>query len=274
MGYWGWRPLLICVVVSVWVSGCNIVTDASPGVSPSLTPQVTLTVRQLATVTVPPTPASSASLPTVSRPPGTQSTPSGHAASRPNFAVRPPDCYPNPTGGLLCLGKLTNPFNYPLEGVVLRAEAIQADGSIFVSREIAVEQTIIPAGGSAPYSILFDNQTNVTSVVATVTQMEAAHPAQDPTAQIDIRNESGRMVDGRYVVAATLYNLGETTLQSLRVFVTLEDAAGRLVGYRVTQISDDLAAGTSLPLRIELVPQGESTVSRHTLYIEAHERDD
>jgi LysM repeat protein len=47
MGYWGWRPLAICVFISVWVAACNIVSDAAPGASPTPSPHVTLTVRRI-----------------------------------------------------------------------------------------------------------------------------------------------------------------------------------------------------------------------------------
>jgi LysM repeat protein len=44
MGFWGWRPLVMGVFISVWVVGCNVVAETSTSVSPSAYPQVTLTV--------------------------------------------------------------------------------------------------------------------------------------------------------------------------------------------------------------------------------------
>lgn len=44
MGHWGWRPLLICIFISVWVAGCNLVNEGSPDTPPSPYPHVTLTV--------------------------------------------------------------------------------------------------------------------------------------------------------------------------------------------------------------------------------------
>ncbi|MFO7322656.1 MAG: FxLYD domain-containing protein [Chloroflexota bacterium] len=51
MGFWGWRPLVIAVFISVWVTGCNIVSDSAPRLSPTPSPQVTLTARRIATAT-------------------------------------------------------------------------------------------------------------------------------------------------------------------------------------------------------------------------------
>src|SRR5690606_38178469 len=49
--------LAIAVFFSVWVVGCNIVSDASPRTSPTPSPRVTLTVRRIATATASPSPA-------------------------------------------------------------------------------------------------------------------------------------------------------------------------------------------------------------------------
>lgn len=46
MGYWGWRPLVWAVFVSVWVSGCRITSEAAVTLPASATPAITLTVRQ------------------------------------------------------------------------------------------------------------------------------------------------------------------------------------------------------------------------------------
>ncbi len=46
MGYWGWRPLISAVFISVWVVGCTIsATEIAPTVFPTETPPITLTVR-------------------------------------------------------------------------------------------------------------------------------------------------------------------------------------------------------------------------------------
>lgn len=75
MGFWGWRPLVIAVFFSVWVVGCNIVSDASPRTSPTPSPRVTLTVRRLATATASPSPRA------IVRPTRPAATPEPPAAS-------------------------------------------------------------------------------------------------------------------------------------------------------------------------------------------------
>lgn len=45
MSYWGWRPLIFALFISVWVAGCSLTTESAPTLSPTFTPQITLTVR-------------------------------------------------------------------------------------------------------------------------------------------------------------------------------------------------------------------------------------
>lgn len=45
MGHWGWRPLISALFISVWVTGCSITSDAALTLSPTMLPQVTLTLR-------------------------------------------------------------------------------------------------------------------------------------------------------------------------------------------------------------------------------------
>lgn len=45
MGHWGWRPLVVSTFMSVWVTGCNLLSDSAAATQPpSPYPPVTLTV--------------------------------------------------------------------------------------------------------------------------------------------------------------------------------------------------------------------------------------
>lgn len=45
MGHWGWRPLVVSTFLSVWVAGCNLLSDSAASTQiPSPYPLVTLTV--------------------------------------------------------------------------------------------------------------------------------------------------------------------------------------------------------------------------------------
>lgn len=75
MGFWGWRPLVMGVFISVWVVGCNVVAETSTGVSPSAYPQVTLTVGRFAPPGSAPFESPPGRTPTRALPTGTPSVP-------------------------------------------------------------------------------------------------------------------------------------------------------------------------------------------------------
>ncbi|HYO87456.1 MAG TPA: LysM peptidoglycan-binding domain-containing protein [Candidatus Limnocylindrales bacterium] len=60
MGHWGWRPLVVSTFLSVWVAGCNLLSDSAAATQPpSPYPPVTLTVGRTtgATRAGPPAPS-------------------------------------------------------------------------------------------------------------------------------------------------------------------------------------------------------------------------
>jgi LysM repeat protein len=45
VGYWGWRPLIFALFISVWIVGCSITADTAPTISSTESPRITLTLR-------------------------------------------------------------------------------------------------------------------------------------------------------------------------------------------------------------------------------------
>lgn len=282
MGYWGWRPLIICLFISVWVVGCNIITDASPSVSPTPSPRVTLTVRRPMTPTPTATPAFIVAL--VSPTAVLEESSSGELAltantaqmfpsptyTLPSLVLAPPTCYETPAESLICLGRLDNTLDYPLERVVVRVQLVRADGTPLASGEADIEQAVILAGASAPYRALFNS--NLSPVSGVIASLQRADPARAVSARfvtLTVQEDEGAWVDGRYVVSATLFNSSPYDAEKPRIIVMLEDDAGRVVGYRVVQAAARLTAGGLLPVHIELVPQAGARVSAYRLYAEA-----
>jgi LysM repeat protein len=56
MGYWGWRPLVMLVFISVWITGCSINNQTAATIPPTQYPLVTLTVLLRASPTASATP--------------------------------------------------------------------------------------------------------------------------------------------------------------------------------------------------------------------------
>ena len=295
MGYWGWRPLVVCAFISVWVVGCNIVTESAPSLSPTPSPRVTLTVRQIAppTGTASPSPVGDVALrfgvdvnsleaanprldPGALQPgqtlvippaPGGTSTPT---ATPPALTLAPPTCYETPVDGILCLGAVDNSLDHAIEQVQLLVQIVRADGGVIADQTVDVEQALIPAGQFAPYRAVFDASPRDFSRARA--QLQRADPAPVPDTRfvpVSVENQSGHEENGRFVITASLHNQGIQAAQAIRLVATLRDAAGRVIGYRVMRAADSLAAGESIPMRVEIVPQIADAQPTYTLYVEA-----
>jgi LysM repeat protein len=325
VGYWGWRPLIFALCISVLIVGCSITTDSAPTQSPTDLPRVTLTLRL---------PSSSTPITTPTRPiittlqpsptPEASSTPfiqvaqSGDTllgiaiqygvdlnalreangnldprslqigqqliipdASNPSIAaqatptplalpVDPPTCYETPTLSLLCLGQVANTLDHPVERAVVTIQLYRADGAVLLEKTTSVEQTIIPAGQSAPYRVLFPTGWQGYGGIAVVLRSAASAQGVDERfiAPV-IENELGVLENDHYIVSATLRNADLQSAEALRIIVTLFGESQQVVGYRVMQLESPLQAGASLPIRVAVAPQVASEVLTHTLYVEA-----
>lgn len=143
MGYWGWRPLAFTVFVCVWVAGCNLVSDASPGTaSPTAYPHITLTVGR----PMPPSPrATSAPARIV-----TAEAPTSAPATEPPSPSAAPVTYVIQTGDTL----LDIALRYEISLEALRAANASADLSLLqpgqvlvipVSVEVSTEPVVQPS---------------------------------------------------------------------------------------------------------------------------------
>jgi LysM repeat protein len=309
MGHWGWRPLVFGLFISAWVVGCNIVTDnTAPSAAPSISPLVTLTVGRLPTARVSAAPTRAAPSP---QPPREASSPTpqeyvvqpgdtlaGVAAqfsisvtalqnANPNAAtltpgqtllipappaltVYAPTCYETRFDSLLCLGRVENPLDTPVENVAVEVRLLHADESVAMSQRATIEQVSIPAGSFAPYQATFRaGEGDFSRADAHLIGAISGDPERFVMLVIeDVQGEAG---DGRVIVRAVIYNPGAQNAELLRVFVTLLDNPGQVIGYRVVPFEDGviLDAGANLPLEIELTPQVIDVTPEYVLYVEA-----
>lgn len=139
MGYWGWRPLLWAVCISVWVSGCSVASEAALTLPPTVTPPVTLTLRLRETATPP--------LPPRPTPTATPTPPPAVAAAALVYTVRPGDT-------LLGIA-----FDFGLD-----VGALQAANAGVDARSLQVGQRLIippptPAAAPLPLPLLLEPPT-------------------------------------------------------------------------------------------------------------------
>lgn len=315
MGFWGWRPLLIAVFMSVWVAGCNIVSDAAPRTSPTPSPRVTLTLRRIATATASPSPralvrptvlAATPEPPAASATPvthtiadgdtlggialrfgisvdalreandnldpralqpgqalvipvaagGTQARPPTATATPPDMALPDPACYETPAGALLCLGLVENRLETPLEQIEVLVQVYNEAGVVLRESELEVEQALLAPGESAPYRAYFDlDYDTAAGVSATLRRADAAANADARFLPIEVEDVAFVLESGRTMVSATLHNRTTEPAENVRIAVTLSDDANRVVGYRLSSVTDYLPAQDSIDIRLAIVTQ-------------------
>src|SRR5829696_2743503 len=145
--------------------------------------------------------------------------------------VQAPTCYETTPGNLLCLGRVDNPLDFPVESVTVEVSLVQADGTIALRRS-TVEQMLIPAGSFAPYQASFSvGSSDFDSVHA---QMVSAVEAADAeNVVLLIQDIEGQILDGRVIISAVITNPETGKVELLRAFITLLDGESRVIGYRV-----------------------------------------
>lgn len=324
MGYWGCRPLIFCLFISVLIVGCTPSHETLPSTTPTEYPLITLQVRRIAsstpparivlvqTPTLPPPPPATPVI-YIAQPgdtllniadrfgvqlaaleaanhqlnpqhlqigqeliiPNPENTGDGlpilRSPTPPPLALAAPTCYETRTNPLLCLGAVHNTLSYDLERVIVRVQLYDLNGILLDNQDTVIEQSLIPAGETAPYRVVFSHE-NVEAVyaVAYLLRADAAAQSRERFLWLRVKDEALNQQAGQVVVSATLYNPGPQPVAALRMVVTLSDAAGDVVGYRVLQSAIGLTAGEERLVQIPVMLYGNSSTPSHTLYIEAH----
>ncbi|MCC6802123.1 MAG: LysM peptidoglycan-binding domain-containing protein [Anaerolineae bacterium] len=188
----------------------------------------------------------------------------------PPLLVYPPTCYETRPNNLLCLGRVDNLLDYPVESVAIEVRLVGVDGAVFLSGSTLVEQASIPSGSFAPYQATFEAESG-TIASADASLISSTRGEEDRFVSLQIEEVTGELRDGRILVSASVYNAGPRDAEILRVFVTLLDGAQRVIGYRVVTFDETvmLGAGARLPLNVEVTPQVLEATPEYALYVEA-----
>ncbi|NDJ60874.1 MAG: LysM peptidoglycan-binding domain-containing protein [Chloroflexi bacterium] len=314
MGSWGWRPLVMGLVLSASTLGCAVENGAAPDRLPTITPQLTLTTArptpiapaaaEIAVLRPSPDYASpsplvyavqpSDSAVTIARqfgiaplalqtanpgldpfsPGALINIPAPTRAAPPltdNLIVQPPTCYDTRSNQILCLGRVENPLAVDVERVAVQVRLLRPDGDSAMSQQTAIEQTIIPAGESAPYRVIFAAPwTAFAGIEVSLHSAEVSNWLDKRYVTLTIEEEQGRLLADRFVVTGRLYNPGPEPVEMLRAVVTLRNSADEVLGYRVILLNETiLPVEGRWPVRVEILPQASDPAPRYTLYVES-----
>lgn len=315
MSYWGWRPLIFALFISVWVAGCSLTAESAPTLAPTFTPQITLTIRyrELSTPTITPQIPLTATLqarvtaentiPYTIRPGDTLlgialdfgvdtealQAANGHIDPRnlqvgqqiiipqgdapPTVAtsiplqIIQPVCYETATDSIVCMGQIYNTQKYSVQRVDVRVQLLRADGLILAERDTVIDQSMIPPGGSAPYSARFKAEWQDYTTTASLRRADITPEIH--FVPLVIEDEIIQQTDGRYTVSATLYNPSSYVTAPPRLVLTLLDDSGQVVGYRAIGTNSGLDPDARQLIQIEAISQVRNVKLTHMLYAEA-----
>lgn len=165
-----------------------------------------------------------------------------------SILTSPPDCFRQAQRGLICIGQAVNTGLQAVENLRLR---LRVGGS---TQTISPEQRVIPAGSFAPYRAIFPDATDER---ATVTLLGLRESSATPP-RLTVLAETGgyipqRIGYGLYQYEATL-RADDDYRQPWQAIITLFSGSQQVVGYRVLEQHEALAAGETVTLRASITP--------------------
>jgi hypothetical protein len=244
MGHWGWRPLVISTLVSVWVAGCNLISEsASSTQPPTQYPQVTLTVGRIASPRASPPLTPAATL--------IASLPSSESAF--NVAVSSFTCYPAQLNSTVCLGHLTNMGDTSLGRVQLHALLYTAPQSPPTVERISVDQDVIFPNEIAPFRATF--RVNFAAYSGSDVRVSELPPLD--VAYLPLTVDSSRLTydadTAHAYVTAQVINSYDHAVTVHRAVITLLTPEQDVIGYQVLSPVDvRLNSGDSYTLTTSL----------------------
>lgn len=227
MGFWGWRPLMIAVFISVWVVGCAALPDPATDTAPTPTRPITLTVGRIG-------------------PPGSSTTPAARVNSAtPTSSAIPTETHtptPTATPQLYIVSEgdtlldIAIRFDIPLAD--LRAANSASDLSL-----LQIGQTLIipPAAPELP-----PDTTTTDSAVPVLAPTPTPVPLTiNPPTCYDTRAET-------ILCLGEIANPYEETVERVALRVQVIDAAGAILEETITALDQVwLPAGSDAPYRAQ-----------------------
>jgi LysM repeat protein len=183
--------------------------------------------------------------------------------------------FQTPVGSVWVLGEVFNPTDQPVENVQVRVALLNATGQELARDTPFVALDTVPAGGRAPFSVLFSSPPNgVIDFQAYVVRADQAYNFSSRYAELKVTDVQTRSVGSQYGVSGKVNNTGASNAAGAYVVITLYDAQGRVTGFRLFTLPDDqLAAGGTATFDVVVSPDPSApTVVNSSVVAQARTR--
>jgi LysM repeat protein len=164
--------------------------------------------------------------------------------------------YQTPVGNVWVLGEVSNPTDQPVENVQVRVALLDAAGQEVVVRTPFVVVDAIPAGGRAPFGVLFGEvPAPIADFQAYVIRADQSYNYAARYAQLQTSDVGTAPEGSQQRVSGRVSNTGTSNAVDANVVVTLYDAQGRVTGFRQFPLPDDqLVAGGAVTFDVLVSP--------------------
>lgn len=249
---------LILLTIMLLV-GCNSVRVPTPTPSFTNLPSVTLTTVSIPTFTPFYTPSPEA----IPRRLTPQAVSHSTYFPPPDLELEPPTCYELPEENWVCLGRVYNATSMALADITI---SIQIGTQV---KTTLLEQKSLQPNEYAPYRVGFSGLNTNEPPFARLVYAQRQTSAPSP---LIIEDEVGLYIEseqgyGRYEYVASVFNTSGQAIVHPRMVIMLLDDVGRLVGYRIIEISPSLAGKSRTRVETSLVPLVVAPHFRHSVTV-------
>ena len=167
--------------------------------------------------------------------------------------------YQTPVGGIQCLGTVLNTSDTPVTNLQLQVVLVSPDGTPLAEQTALAAADYLPPGERAPFAVLFpDPPDGVAEARAQLLRGEPIGPVTEIFTPLAVLEPQGNISGPQYRVTGQVSNQAGVLVDSVRIVVTVFDAEGRVLGYRLEALADEmsLAAGESYAFEVLVTPQG------------------
>ncbi len=245
----GWLLLFMCSAVLLMIGwyllqrSTREVEYSVPLMTPVYAAAPIWTPQPLYTVVPPPIVPTSASTDIVGIP-------------KSSLILEKPTCYDNPAHHLMCVGRIYNSLDVPIENIQVDIQVSSDDGT-FIKTALS-EQRVLPPDSYAPYHARFTDYQKLYEESITV-DVSPHDPTYSPYVPLSLplfgEKFSQKNPHGQYLLAGTVYNAQPYSLQQVEIVGMLLDNLGRITGYRVLRLPDGLKAGEKRSIELHLTSE-------------------
>jgi hypothetical protein len=258
----GWFWLLVGSLLLL-LAGCLLLPKSAPTEAPtSSRPVVTFTLVPFATTNL--------QLPYLEPTSPYIYTPTTQRQVSPptddDYYASTPNCVSSPNGGYSCLGRVWNNSSEASGSILLSINLLNEQKQI-INKQFSTEQRFLPNQEFAPYRLIIPPSERPYQELET--KIDAVIPPDSQLRNLQIIDSRGQMTTvGRYRLTTTILNNVGDSVKNVRLFASLVDEEEQVVGYRIYEVEENLAAGERRVIELEIIPQMIPETISHELHVE------